>query len=63
MKRWSIVCGAAMIVLLAVGGCSIADLFGRGDGERVLETPEGAEPGRPPREITGQEALELYQKH
>ncbi len=43
MKRWSIVCGAAMIVLLAVGGCSIADLFGRGDGERVLETPEGAE--------------------
>ena len=60
MKRWSIVCGTAMIVLLAVSGCSVVDLFGRGDGERILETPEGTEPGRPPREITGQEALELY---
>lgn len=60
MKRWSIVCGAAMIVLLAVSGCSVMDMLRRDDGEGVTETPESAEPGQPPREITGQEALELY---
>jgi hypothetical protein len=45
---------------MAVSGCSVVDLLRRGNGERVSETPEGVAPGRPPREINGQEALELY---
>lgn len=43
-----------------MSGCSIADWLRRDDGERVPETPEAVETGRPGREITGQEALELY---
>jgi hypothetical protein len=60
MRRWSVVCGVTMIVLLAASACGVLDLL-RGNGEgRVDETPVEVEATRPPREITGQEALDLY---
>ncbi|MDF1500757.1 MAG: hypothetical protein P1P76_09835 [Anaerolineales bacterium] len=60
MRRWSILCGAAMIVLLAASGCGVLDRLRRNGEGGVSETPMVVETGRPPREITGQEALELY---